>query len=416
MLPNVTASRLFNYAHFLSGFDYDIVYRKTDDHGNADFCSRFPIGKSVDLLDSASLFQINQISSIPIKYEDIVLYTREDPELIKIVEALERGKSLKTLGYNDNECSLENDCLFRGLQVMIPRKLRERVLNELHAAHQGMVKMKSLARSYCYWPGMDKEIETLVRSCNSCSMNANEDAKVEVHPWDMPSGPWQRIHIDFAGPINGQMLFVIVDAFTKWTEIFITKTTTSSWVINKMKQLFITFGLPVTIVSDNGSQFTSHEFEDFLKNSGISHVTTAPYHPASNGLAERGVQSVKQSLRKMSEQGGSMETKLQEFLVQYRRTPHSTTGVSPFEAMFGRPMRNTLSLMRKDTINTMAGNKGRYIKKQFAIGSTVLFRNYQSNNKWKNGVIIKKLGRLHYIVKSNDGYTGKRHVNQLKKG
>ncbi|KAI5731371.1 hypothetical protein M8J77_008987 [Diaphorina citri] len=80
---------------------------------------------------------------------------------------------------------------------------------------------------------------------------------------------------------------------------------------------------------------------------GISHLTSAPYLPSSNGLAERGVQSMKQSLRKMSEDGGTLESKIQNFLIQYRRSPHSSTGLSPFEAMFGRPMRNTLTLMKK---------------------------------------------------------------------
>ncbi|XP_008483026.2 phospholipase B1, membrane-associated-like [Diaphorina citri] len=186
--------------------------------------------------------------------------------------------------------------------------------------------MKALARSYCYWSGMDKEIERVARSCSSCSVNANENAKVEVHPWELPDGAWQRIHIDFAGPIKGQMILVIVDAYSKWTELFVTKTTTSTWVINKLRQLFTCFGLPVTLVSDNGSQFTSKEFEDFLREQGISHLTSAPYHPSSNGLAERGVQSMKQSLRKMSEDGGTLESKIQNFLIQYRRSPHSSTG------------------------------------------------------------------------------------------
>ncbi|KAI5731503.1 hypothetical protein M8J77_011062 [Diaphorina citri] len=112
MLPSVTASRLFNYAHFLSGFDYDIAYRKTGDHGNADFLSRFPTGKCKEDIDSASFFQVNQISSIPVKYEEILSHTRTDPDLSKIVNALEQGTSLNSLGYEDNQFTLEHGCLF----------------------------------------------------------------------------------------------------------------------------------------------------------------------------------------------------------------------------------------------------------------------------------------------------------------
>lgn len=413
MLPNITASRLFNYAHFLSGFDYDIVYRNTDTHGNADFLSRFPTEKCNKDIDNASVFQIHQISSLPIKYEDIVHHTEQDPELIKIVHALKDGISLKTLGYEDSQFTLEEGCLLRGLQVVIPQTLRKQVLDELHTAHLGIVKMKALARSYCYWPGIDKEIEQLVRTCSSCRENLNEDAKVDVHPWDLPQGPWQRIHIDFAGPIKGQMIMIVVDAYTKWTELFTTKTTTSTWVIGKLKQLFTCFGIPVTLVSDNGPQFVSIEFEDFLKHQGIAHLTSAPYHPSSNGLAERGVQTMKQSLRKMSEEGGTLDSKLQDFLIQYRRTPHTSTGVSPYESMFGREMRNVLSLM-KNTKPQSSNNK-RHVKKTFSIGSKVQFRNYQPGPKWIVGKVCKRIGLFLYLIELRNGSSCKRHVNQMRR-
>ncbi|KAL1447396.1 hypothetical protein WDU94_003624 [Cyamophila willieti] len=344
-------------------------------------------------------------------YDFLLSHTKSDPELNKIVKALEEGTSLRSLGYEDSQFTLEQGCLLRGQQVVIPKTLRKRILDELHTAHQGMVKMKSLARSYCYWPGMDKEIETLVRACSSCSVNANEDAKVDIHPWQLPQGPWQRIHIDLAGPIKGQMIMVVVDAYTKWTELFVTKTTTSTWVISKLKQLFTCFGLPVTLVSDNGAQFTSKEFEDFLKEVGISHLTTAPYHPSSNGLAERGVQTMKQSLRKMSEEHGTWESKVGKFLLQYRRTPHSSTGISPFEAMFGRPMRNVLTLIKNEEI---ASSVNKHVKKTFHIGAKVQVRNYQPGPKWYMGKVIKKLGQFMYRVELCDGSICKRHVDQMR--
>ncbi|KAL1447060.1 hypothetical protein WDU94_003572, partial [Cyamophila willieti] len=155
----------------------------------------------------------------------------QDTQLRGIKEALEKGIDLKTLGFDTNQFSLQDGVIFRGQQVLIPEVLRKRVLEELHVAHLGIVKMKSLARSYCYWPGMDKEIEQMARSCCSCSINAKEEVKVEVHPWEVPRGPWQRLHLDFAGPIKGQWLFIVVDAYSKWTEVISTKSTTSSWVI-----------------------------------------------------------------------------------------------------------------------------------------------------------------------------------------
>lgn len=415
MLPNVTASRIFNYAHYLSGFDYDIIFKKTGDHANADFLSRFPVEQCKGDLDLVSVFQINQIHAIPVKFEEIVQHTKEDPSLSKLLKALEEGVDLKTMGYETDQFSLQGGVIFRGQQVWIPKILQKRVLNELHISHLGIVKMKALARSYCYWPGMDRDIELLASSCANCTSNAKEEGKVEIHPWEVPSGPWQRLHIDFAGPIKGQWLFILVDAYSKWTEVISTRSTTSTWVINTLKKLFTSYGLCLTIVSDNGSQFKSHDFESFLSDLNITHLTSAPYHPASNGQAERMVQNVKHSLKKMEDEGGDMESKILKFLVQQRRAPHCTTGISPYEAMFGREIRHTLSLLResKDVRDTSTSNQT--TSRSFKIGDRVQVRNYQANGKWLYGKVKKRIGRVMYLVHLQDGSTCKRHVNQMRK-
>ena len=97
--------------------------------------------------------------------------------------------------------------------------------------------------------------------------------------------------------------------------------------------MFTRYGLPRTLVSDNGTCFTSQEFEDFLKANGIQHIKTAPYHPQSNRLVERMVQTFKKGMKKIA--SGAIDTKLAQFLFSYRITPHSTTGQSPADLMFG---------------------------------------------------------------------------------
>ena len=119
--------------------------------------------------------------------------------------------------------------------------------------------------------------------------------------------------------------FVIVEARTKWMDIHYTgNSCTSAITIEKLRDSFATHGLPDTLVSDNGPCFVSQEFEGFRKGSGIRHVGTGPYHPASNGLAERAVQSFKAGMRKQS--SGSVKTKLAKFLLNYR-----TTRIQPLE-------------------------------------------------------------------------------------
>ena len=122
----------------------------------------------------------------------------------------------------------------------------------------------------------------------------------------------------------GKMFLVIVDSYSKWLEVRIVHSTTAICTIQELRSVFATHGLPEMIVSDNGTAFTSNEFQEFTTRNCIRRTNTALYLPPSNGLAERGVQTFKEGLKKMTE--GSVETKLARFLFQYKLTPHSTTG------------------------------------------------------------------------------------------
>jgi len=150
--------------------------------------------------------------------------------------------------------------------------------------------------------------------------------------------------MDFAGPFQGKMILIVIDSHSKWIEAFPTDSSTSSKVIELSRTLFAQFGVPEVLVTDNGSCFVSSEFENFLLKNGIKHITSAPYHPATNGLAERAVQIVKKGLKK--EAGGSMVTRLAKVLMAYRTTPQSTTGMSPSELLQGRRMRTRLDLLK----------------------------------------------------------------------
>lgn len=149
-----------------------------------------------------------------------------------------------------------------------------------------------------------------VRKCGSCCQKQNEPIKAEDHPWMTPEKPWERIHIDFAELEAGKFYFIIVDAFTKWIDIIPTQTTTSAWCQKQLCKIFSQFGIPGTIVSDNGPQFTSKQFEHFLKSLSITHKKTAPFHPKSNGLAERAVQTAKNHLKAIKREPVVPEEKL----------------------------------------------------------------------------------------------------------
>ena len=229
---------------------------------------------------------------------------------------------------------------------MIPPPGRQLVLDELHDTHTGITKMKSLARSFVWWQGMDAQVEKLVKSCAVCQESRPSPAPALLHPWEWPSEPCNRLHIDFAGPFLNHMFMVVVDAHTKWLEASIMTTITATKTIEQLRIIFATHRLPRKVVTDNGPTFTSEQFRSFMYLNGMTHVTTAPYHPSSNGLAECAVQTVKQRLKPIA--GSSLQERLSKFLFTYRITPQSTTGVSPSPPLMGRRLRSHLDRLFPD--------------------------------------------------------------------
>ncbi|XP_015278794.1 PREDICTED: uncharacterized protein K02A2.6-like, partial [Gekko japonicus] len=231
-------------------------------------------------------------------------------------------------------------CLLWGNRVIVPQRWREKVLKSLHEGHPGMVHMKALARGYVWWPGMDADIEEWVRGCTPCQQARPEPPTAFPQKWESAGKPWSRLHIDLAGPVQGQMFLIVVDSFSKWLEVAPMSTTTSTAVINVLRRLIATHGLPDVLVSDNGAQFVSQEFAQFLANNGIRQITSAPFHPASNGQAERMVRTTKDALAKLT--SGDWGVKLASFLLRQHVTPCSATGRSPAELLMGRRLASLL--------------------------------------------------------------------------
>ena len=182
--------------------------------------------------------------------------------------------------------------------------------------------MKSLARSYVWWPRMDTDLENLIEKCEKCQLYQNAPKKAQLHPWEWTSSPWQRIHIDFA-ECQGKQYLIVIDSHSKWLDVVPTPGTTSQNAIQALRGIFVTHGLPENIVSDNATSFSSEEFESFLSKNAMHHITSAPYHPSSNGIAERAVGIFKQGISKMT--GETLLLRLQRWLFSYRTTPQSTT-------------------------------------------------------------------------------------------
>ncbi|PIK35624.1 hypothetical protein BSL78_26320 [Apostichopus japonicus] len=232
----------------------------------------------------------------PITATEISKHTDKDPVLAKVLEFTLSGwpnhcvdAAIQPYFTRRDELSLEDGFLIWGRRVIIPSKLHELILNELHECHPGMSRMKALARCYVWWPCLDKDIEGKVRLCTQCIQVQKAPNPEPLLLWQWATQPWQRVHIDYA-EVKGQNFLLVVDSHSKWLEVLPMNTTTSTATINVLRTLFARYGLPIQLVSDNGPQFRSGEFQNFLKSNGVDHTRTPPYHPATIGLAERNVQ------------------------------------------------------------------------------------------------------------------------------
>ena len=114
-----------------------------------------------------------------------------------------------------NELTVEGDTILWGVRVVVPVKLRVRVLNELHQGYPGVVGMKALAHSYVWWPALEEEVEKQAKACSTCLAVKTALVKAPLHPWEWPAVPWQHIHLDFLGPFMGKKLLVAVDSHSE---------------------------------------------------------------------------------------------------------------------------------------------------------------------------------------------------------
>ena len=177
------------------------------------------------------------------------------------------------------------------------------------------------------------------------------------------------------------------------------------------------------LFSDNGPQFTSEEFAHFMKMNGIKHVFCAPYHPSSNGLAERFVQTFKRSMKASENASGSLNQRLNQFLFSYRYSPHATTNVSPSELFLRRALRTRFDLLKPDlrskVLSKQASQKLQHDQhsktRWFTTGQAVMVRDFHPNSdKWIPGTVLSQLGPVTYTVEVEGGKTLKKHVDHIR--
>ncbi|UYV62324.1 K02A2.6-like [Cordylochernes scorpioides] len=356
-IPTIAANRIQRWAIILSAYQYKIEYIKGTSNTEADVLSRLPMfspeqnPKEHDSEPVEMVLLIDALDSSSVTSDDIRASLPGDPALRQALDHTLQGWSEETLKEMElmpywsrrYELGACEGLLFWGNRVTIPTNLRAKMLDELHNSHQGIVGLKSVARTLFWWPSLDMDIEETVRRCNCCQSHASMPPRTTPVNWPSTNQPWDRVYIDHLGPFEQNLHLIVVDACTKWIEAIPVPNTSTRETIEQLRCLFARFGIPRTLVSDNGTGFTSEEFRQFMTRNGIRHLRTAPFHPSSNGLAERAVQTIKTGLKKV--QQGSISQRLAEILLGYRRTAMASIGKSPSEMMFGHNIRSRFDLI-----------------------------------------------------------------------
>ncbi|XP_038106927.1 uncharacterized protein K02A2.6-like [Culex quinquefasciatus] len=447
-IPVYTANRLQRWALTLLLYDFAIQYIRTESFGYADVLSRLInthirpneeyVIAAVELEDCMQDIVKQSLAHLPITFKMVQGGTKADPVLKQVIQFVQTGWPTNRTDLTDqhvqqfhqrrDSLSLVSNCLMYGERTVIPAKFRDRVLHQLHKGHPGVERMRSVARNYVYWPGIDEHITQLVRSCNECAKAAKTNPKTSLESWPIPTQPWQRVHADFAGPVDGLYFLVVVDAFSRWPEVVPTKRITTTATIAIFREIFSRHGMPETLVTDNGTQFTSEDFEGYCNSNGILHLKTPPYHPQSNGLAERFVDTFKRTLKKITAGGEALRQAIDTFLLCYRSTPCRSAPQSktPAELLLGRRLRTSLDLLKPPTpFNKPADSEQ---EKQFNRKHGAKARNYNvkdlvwakvhRNNTWtwEPGQVLERVGAVVYNVwlPSKQDLI-RSHCNQLRK-
>lgn len=442
-IPIYTANRLQRWAVILLCYMFQIEYVNTQSFAYVDTLSRLInqqniiddefVVASIKLEDHIYQIIDKNLQSIPVKFNHLQSTYSHDPSMQRLIELISsnwkdysfHSEPEFTQFFNRREfISVSNDLVLFGDRIVIPAILRDKIIRQLHRGHPGIVKMKILARNYVYWPNIDREIEDFVKACSKCAIAGKSPIKTLLRSWPKPSKAWERVHIDFAGPIKSSYFLVMVDAYSKWPEIVRTSSITSTQTIKILSSIFSRFGTPEQIVSDNGTQFTSEQFQSFCYSNGIEHLRTSPYTPMSNGQAERFVDTFKRSIKKM-EGENNIDENLQVFLFNYRSSSNVNcpSNLSPAELLLGRKIRTVFDLLKPSDKHSTIKNclmEAQYNKKHgakdraFKIGDKVFVQIHKNNSwRWEEGIIIGKVGQVNYTVEiANRSIQA--HANQLK--
>ncbi|UYV83268.1 K02A2.6-like, partial [Cordylochernes scorpioides] len=268
--------------------------------------------------------------------------TREDPALVKVIDYVIEGwpickkdvdEDAKVFFDFRHRLYLWNDLLCIGSAIVIPKTQRNNMLNLLHQSHQGISAIQGLARESLFWPRMSIDIAEKVKNCEICQKHQKSKIRQPLKPFPVPDYPWQTVSLDIFY-IQKKPHLLVVDRYSGYPEVFTLDPPTAINVKNKLRETFARFGIPETMMSDNGPPFRSEIMTDFCIRWGIKQLFSSPHLHRSNGLAERNIQTIKNQLIKCRDEGSDPYLAI----LAYRNTPKNDLP-SPAQLCLSRSLR-----------------------------------------------------------------------------
>lgn len=353
-------ARIERWVMKLMSYSFTVVYQPGR-YNIADILSRQPVKSQTEdaqstLHQDAELYVrwvAMEATPNALSTREVEEASKDDEELVMLRESMMKdqwGKDTAYFSAFKHELSCIGYLVLRGTRILIPKKLRQQCVQLAHTGHLGIVGTKQRLRTKVWWPHMEKDVDRFVKSCHGCQITASMPSPEPVKPTPLPTGPWQVVGIDLLGPLPSKdYIFVAVDYYSRYYEIDVMKDISSDRIIEALEKMFVHHGLPITITSDNGPQFVSEKFEQYLKSNRIEHRRVTPLHPAANGEVERQNRSLMKRIRIAQAENKDWKKEIRTYMFAYRTTPHSVTGVTPAEMMFQRKLRTRLPELEEKT-------------------------------------------------------------------
>lgn len=299
---------------------------------------------------------LDAVSTCPspnfISWEDIKTETVEDKEMQALMCVIKSGfpedsRSLPSLvkPYAPYQSSLYilDSVVMLGDRVVVPHALRPRVLHLLHAAHQGVDRMKARAADVVYWHGIVGDISRQRESCVACHKMAKSNPSLPPYDPPEPEFPFQYLAADYFS-YEGTEYCVIVDRYSHWPTVFSSHQGARGFV-DCLRNMSSTFGICQEIATDGAKIFTGSVTQTFLKDWGIKHRLSSVANPHSNCRAEIAVKQLKRIITENCSSSGSLnKDSFHRAMLSYRNTPDPHTRVSPAMAVFGRQVKDGLPI------------------------------------------------------------------------